>query len=80
MAVTEVRPTSGDRSGPPPPAAIRRVRLPELDVIRVVASIEVVLWHLTFSGWAMEDPAHGIRFEGLSQVIRYGYFVPQLSR
>jgi len=74
----------GTRLGQPGPAspaprpAARRVRLPELDVIRVVASLVVVLWHLTYSGWAMRDPAHTVRYQGLSQVVRYGFVMPQV--
>ncbi|QXC62950.1 glycosyltransferase [Aquihabitans sp. G128] len=77
MAVID-RTSLGGGGGAPPPGTVRKVRLPELDVIRVLASIEVVLWHLTFSGWAMADAAHTVKFSATSQIIRYGYFVPQL--
>ncbi|MCU1498325.1 MAG: putative peptidoglycan O-acetyltransferase yrhL [Acidimicrobiales bacterium] len=80
MAVIDCpRGQSGPGGLPPaagPPA--RSVRLPEIDAMRVIASLVVVLWHLTFSGWAMRDAAHGVRFVGLSEVVRYGYVMPEI--
>ena len=73
MTITD---TTQRKDGPRAPAS--GGRLPELDVIRVVASLVVVLWHYTFSGWAQAEPATHVRFVGFSQVIRYGYFAPQL--
>lgn len=73
MTVTDTPSTQGR---PITPAAAGR--LPELDIIRVVASAAVVLWHYTFSGWASVDPPTHVRFVGLSQVVRYGFVAPQL--
>lgn len=73
MTVTDA-PTR--RQGPRTPP--RPGRLPELDVVRVVASLAVVLWHFTFSGWAQKDPPTTVRYVGFSQVIRYGFVAPQL--
>ncbi|CAN5749953.1 acyltransferase [soil metagenome] len=64
--------------GPVPRPPARSVRLPELDVIRVVASLVVVLWHLTYSGWAMRDPVTTVSYRGVSEVVRYGFVMPQV--
>lgn len=78
MTVTDA-PASGTGGGADVPPARRQVRLPELDVIRVVASVAVVLWHWTFSGWASaEQPTPGVRFEALSQLTRHGFTAPQV--
>lgn len=78
MTVTDA-PTSGTGGAAAVPPAPRQVRLPELDVIRVVASVAVVLWHWTFSGWASaEQPTPGVRFEALSQFTRHWFTVPQV--
>lgn len=72
------RPAAAPPGTHPPAPPHRPVRLPEIDAIRVFAALAVVLWHLTFSGWAMRRPAHGVRYEGLSQVVRYAYVMPEL--
>lgn len=79
MTVTDTPVSSGSGGDAAVPAGPRRVHLPELDAVRVVASIVVVLWHWTFSSWAStEQPVPGVRFLGFSQVIRHGFTMPQI--
>lgn len=46
-------------------------RLYEIDLLRILAALSVVVFHYTFSGWM--QGAVPVAFPGLGQVTRYGY-------
>ncbi|WP_199441216.1 acyltransferase family protein [Umezawaea beigongshangensis] len=66
------------RSGPDPlgtpaprPTGAQPDRLYEIDLLRIIAAVAVVIYHYTFSGFASHLTEVG--FPGLSVITRYGY-------
>lgn len=51
---------------------ISKKRIYTIDLLRFIASISVVLYHLFFRGWAADNMSD-VSFENIGYVFRYGY-------